>query len=195
MAASDLRLFVALMPPPELSDELDALTERVRRLAPKARLSDADHQHLTLRFLGAVPRADLEDVSAAVDVAAAAVGPFELVVRSAGTFGPERRPRVLYGDLAAGSDEVAAIAAALDDGLEAPRDMPLVAHWTLARSRARGGDATLAAAREALEGEELLRFPAVDISLVHSDTGSGPAIYRVIHAVPLTGGEAASPQS
>src|SRR5688572_15193852 len=62
----------------------------------RASFSREDNLHLTLKFLGNVPVADIPKVSDAVERAAATVSPFELTFFDCGTFPPRGRPSVLW---------------------------------------------------------------------------------------------------
>jgi 2'-5' RNA ligase len=90
------RTFVALEIPAALGEKLRRLQERLAPEAAGVRWVSTLPFHLTLAFLGDVPHADLNAVCLAVAGAAAAFGPFPLLVEGLGAFPDPSRPRVLW---------------------------------------------------------------------------------------------------
>jgi 2'-5' RNA ligase len=145
--------------------------------------------HLTLRFLGNVPSAEITALAARAQEALAGCTPFALTFGAPLAFPTPRRPRVIA--LAAQpEDALAALAArlekvAVESGL-APEPRAFRAHLTLGRVRAR-------------------RFPAVDapapagaqrvreVVLFRSDPGREGAQYSPLATLAL--GAAVEPRS
>lgn len=65
---------------------------------PEVRVSWSreDNLHLTLKFLGDIPVANVEQLSAAASLAASKVEPFEIVVEGCGAFPLRGQPKVLW---------------------------------------------------------------------------------------------------
>jgi 2'-5' RNA ligase len=88
-----MRLFVSIDPPAEIADEL------ARRAAlagwAGARLTPADHIHLTAHFIGEVGVRELPRTLESVDRAAAGLGPFTLTLTGLATFPGEGPPRLV----------------------------------------------------------------------------------------------------
>jgi RNA 2',3'-cyclic 3'-phosphodiesterase len=178
------RLFVAV-PLNELARSAVAeVVERIRAGEPEGRgvrWVRLDGLHVTLRFLGPTAEARVTDVAAAVARAADGVAPFAIRIAGADAFPPAGRPRTIWLDLDRGTDELAALAARLDDALadagwERER-RPFRAHLTLARADGvRAGPATVAALRTAAS-ELAIESPIGQIVLFESITGSGRARY------------------
>ena len=125
-----LRLFVALRPPPAIRVQLSECMDGV----PDARWQDDEQLHLTLRFIGAVERAQGEAVAAAL----AQVHAPAPTVRLAGVGRFERRGRTdaLWAGVAP-HDALAALhrkvdAACIRAGLD-PERRAYLPHITLAR--------------------------------------------------------------
>ena len=99
MSASDAaRCFVALRLSSEAEDRLDRAIAELARCGAAVRWMQPDHIHLTLKFLGAVPRARLDAVAAALDRPDLVV-PLALGLAGLGRF-PARGPaRVLWAGL------------------------------------------------------------------------------------------------
>ena len=88
-----MRLFVSIDPPAEIADQL----ARVAALAgwPGARVTAADHIHLTAHFIGEVGQRELERTLESVDRAAAGLGPFTLTLSGLAVFPEGGPPRVI----------------------------------------------------------------------------------------------------
>lgn len=132
-----VRAFVAIPVPEPQRRQLGAHLEECARLAPGYRWVPPDNLHLTLRFLGSLDPATLDRLEE--ELVAVRGGGFRLGLDGRGTFGPRSAPRVIWLGLAAGADESAQLASAIEAasrtvGLE-PADRPFRAHLTLARSR------------------------------------------------------------
>ena len=72
-------MFAALVPPPDVVEDLDAFLE-VRREAAPFRWTPAEHLHVTLAFLAEVPDRQLDDLYERLGRAAARRTPFPAVV-------------------------------------------------------------------------------------------------------------------
>jgi 2'-5' RNA ligase len=78
-----VRLFAALDLPDDIADRLMALMKGVGG----AKWRPRENLHMTLRFFGEVPEPAADDIDAALGQVAEANGPFDLVLKGAGTFG------------------------------------------------------------------------------------------------------------
>src|SRR5690348_4021713 len=74
--SSNLRLFVAIHPPPEVSASMLAALQSI--VVPPNRPAAVEQVHMTLQFIGDTPAAHLDDVIESVNQSAAGLGPFEL---------------------------------------------------------------------------------------------------------------------
>jgi len=180
----DPRLFVAvpLSEPARLA--VSEVVDRIRAGEPEGRgvrWVRLDGLHITLRFLGPTPEGRIPDVAAAVAGAARDVDPFGIRIAGADAFPPVGRPRTLWLDLDRGVDELAGLAARLDDALSGAgwerERRPFRAHLTLARADGvRAGPATVAALRVAA-ADLAIESPIDRVVLFESITGSGRARY------------------
>lgn len=130
-----MRLFFAIPLPDETKRALTAL----RADLGKARWVPPEQLHLTLRFLG-----ELDEARAATLASVAICEPrFSARARGVGTFGPARRPRVLWTAIEP-ADGARAIASALDACAETigvpPEARPFRPHVTLARFKEANAD-------------------------------------------------------
>jgi 2'-5' RNA ligase len=129
------RGFVAVVPPDEVLDAVDAATSDIE-LPSTARLATRAQWHLTLQFLG--NRVDFDAVAGALR--ALAVRGASVRLGGAGAFPSQRRGRILWLGVSEGDALLAQLAASVG-ALLAPvgypaEDRPYHAHLTLARLKA-----------------------------------------------------------
>jgi 2'-5' RNA ligase len=91
-------MFVAVVPPPEVVEHLDAFLD-VRRSAAAYRWAPADQLHLTLAFLADVPDRKLDDLVDRLGRAASRRHRFDVTVAGGGAFPNVGRARVLWAGL------------------------------------------------------------------------------------------------
>jgi 2'-5' RNA ligase len=188
-----VRLFVAVTPPAEVLDDLDAAVTAARAGRGDRRdlrWTGPEDWHVTLAFLGEVPGPVAERLAPQLEQAAAGAEPFPLALAGAGAFPAPVRARVLWcglgGDRSALAALAAAVAAATTRAGAAPPDdgRPFSPHLTLAyypRPPADAGD--LVTVLGAYAGPAWL----VDgIQLIESRTGRRPR-YRTVGRWPLNG--------
>lgn len=191
-AADPRRLFIAAALPRDARERLARLIAELRGAAPELRWAAPDNIHLTLRFLGDVPRAATPAVEAAMAAAAGGGAPFALRFGGLGTFGG-RHPRVLQ--VGADAPELLRLAERLDAALAAgagfePREGPFRPHVTLARVPRRAQRGAGAPLRAMIAGTPPLGVECAigRLDLVHSmPAPNGPA-YRVIASARLGAG-------
>lgn len=169
-----MRLFVAVVPPDAVLDEIAAVIARVRPTAPELSWARRDQWHLTLAFLGAVDERRLPDLTTRLERAANRHDAFELSFGGAGRF--DRR--VLWAGVRGDSDRLVGLASAVAAagrraGIELP-DRPYRPHLTLARSRGRNGRdlRPLVAAVSDFGGTA---WPVNAVHLIESRLGPKPA--------------------
>ena len=129
------RLFVAVWPPPEVTDALAAIARPERK---GLRWTTADQWHVTLRFLGSVEASVERSVRAALaSVDWQAIGPTPLTAGpQAETLGRTIWAIPVEGAAALADVTARAVAAALVEMPSEDRDRPFRGHVTLARAKA-----------------------------------------------------------
>jgi 2'-5' RNA ligase len=130
-----VRLFVAVVPPPEAVADLEEFLEPRREVAGP-RWSAPAQWHVTLAFAGAAPERVLEELLEAVRAAAAGHPPVDLAVAGGGCFPDVARARVLVAGVAGGqalTPITRSVRSALSTVGAAPAGGPFRPHLTLAR--------------------------------------------------------------
>ena len=188
-----MRLFVAIVPPPDVLGELAAVVAPLRAAQPELRWTGPEDWHLTLAFLGEVAETTVPGLSARLARAAARHQVQHLAVRGGGAFPGPARARVLWAGIEADGRHLAALAASVAAGAlragagppdEGRRYRP---HITLARCREPGNVAGLTAALAGFAGRG---WTAADIRLIRSNLQSTPR-YTELGRWPLRpGGDA-----
>lgn len=165
------RLFFALWPDPALRKELHLIQTRY----PGGRPTHVSDLHVTLVFLGVVPKERYSCVTAVADSVCGQV--FRLEIDKIGYW---RRPRILWCAPSIVPSSLEELVGSLQRGLEAcgfePERRAYSPHLTLAR-KARPVE------ERALE-EPLVWSPAKFV-LVASNSGSAPPHYQVLKKWPL----------
>ncbi|WP_404381669.1 RNA 2',3'-cyclic phosphodiesterase [Knoellia locipacati] len=94
-----MRIFAAVVPPPEAYADLEEFVEPRRDVHSDLRWTPSHLWHVTLAFMGDVPAGLLDDVVDAVAAAAATHTPIPLRLSGAGTFPNPAEARVVWIDV------------------------------------------------------------------------------------------------
>ena len=166
-----MRLFVALAPPADVLDDLDAATAPFRTAREDLRWTSREAWHVTLSFLADVTDLQLTRLVPRLERAARRHAAFSLSFASAGAFPSAGRANVLWsglaGDLPALAELAASAAAAARRAGVPPSDTgrKYRPHLTLARCRA---PADVSPVVTALSGYEGQPWHAEEIFLIRS---------------------------
>jgi 2'-5' RNA ligase len=188
-----LRLFFAVEIPAASRSALGALVDS---LAPRLRgvkWVDPANLHVTLKFLGNTPDAQVPLVIRAAQRIASSVEPFELDLAGFGAFPSAGRPRILWAALQGPVERLAAMAAQLEADLAplgfARETRPFSGHVTLGRARQGQRIPPVEEQVRKLAAAAFGRLPVRRLVLFQSTlTPSGP-IYETLAYAPLSGAE------
>jgi 2'-5' RNA ligase len=171
------RLFVGVVPPPEVADDLDAFLE-VRRSEGDFRWTLAEQWHLTLAFSEDVPDRALDDLSERLARAAGKRRATRVSIAGGGAFPHADRARIIYAGLRldeAGRTELVRLATGCRAALaksgarvDGQRFRP---HLTLARLGHPDNVTSWVRLLDAYEGPE---WEVEEVALVASHLGEGP---------------------
>jgi RNA 2',3'-cyclic 3'-phosphodiesterase len=187
---SMIRAFIALEIPPGLQDEIAQASAGLKqKLGDAVRWVAPHNLHLTLKFLGDVPRPGLDALTAALGVELGRLPLFDLTLADFGVFPNPKRPRVLWVGVQAPPDlerlrrVVESCAARLG---VAPEDKkPFSAHLTIGRVRETADPAGLQAALQDFRPGRLGAFTAEGLRLFRSDLRPQGPIYTSLALLPL----------
>ena len=150
-------------------------------------------EHLTLLFLGEIPRERVDPVVGALLPVSTKAAPFSLTLEGVGAFPSPERPRVVWTGATEGGAELVRLANAVrealaNEGDPTRRESTFTPHLTLLRVRSSGD---FRRARELLTGAapppSPRRFRVDEFVLKESELSSRGAIHRTVRAFPLTG--------
>ncbi len=192
MANDSLRLFVAIDLPSEVKALLAELQAQLRIRTEAVRWSDPQGTHLTLKFLGNVPRVGVDAVVDGMCGAAQLHQRFQLQTGQLGMFPNTRRPRVVW----LGVEGDTATLAQLQSNVErfiAPLGFPteqrsFSPHLTLGRTVKDPASSELASIGEAVSRTEVPRVIPWDVReviLMRSELGPRGARYTPLHVAHL----------
>jgi 2'-5' RNA ligase len=185
-----VRAFVAVELPEDVLAHLEAVQRGLRQSLGRAesaiRWTRPEGVHLTLQFLGDVPRRQIAGIEAALRKACSGPRPAQVRTAGLGVFPNPNRPRVLWigleGDLQPLFDVERAIGNALSP-LGYEPDKPFKPHLTLGRVREHARPDEVAAiaetiAQAAKHPPSAVSFTADVVSLMQSTLQPGGAVYR-----------------
>lgn len=172
-----MRAFVAVRPPEDAVEHLDAFLD-VRREAAAFRWAEADQLHVTLAFLADVPDRALDELEERLQRAARKRRPFRTAIAGGGAFPHVGRARVVWAGLdldEPGREELrrlatGARAAAARSGIEVGGQR-FTPHLTLARL---GRPTEVTRWVQLLDGYRGPSWEVADVELVASYLGEGP---------------------
>ncbi len=134
-----VRMFVAVVPPPQVREDLDDFLASRRDAGGGLRWSDPDQFHVTLAFLADVPDRALDRLTDALGEAAGRRAVFGIRLSGGGAFPSPYAARVLFADVADEAGHLPplarAVRAAANHAGAAPDGGRFRGHLTLARSR------------------------------------------------------------
>lgn len=186
------RVFLAIEVPNGVREALNGPRNALQPLGEALRINPVEQTHLTLHFLGHLPRTDVEHLPQALAPVVSRHPRFRLTAQGMGAFPGIGRPRVVWAGIA-GADLPRLIALQTDLG-EGLRSVGVTvedrfhAHLTLARARRPLRAPERAALRDwsaqwgsASFGE----VPVDQVRLMRSQLGGGPARHTTLATFDL----------
>jgi 2'-5' RNA ligase len=193
-----IRGFVAILLPDDVraycEDQMAALRRGLGPAERAVRWVGPEGLHLTLKFLGNVPNAQLPDLTERLAVEMAGQSPFDLGIGRLGAFPNMRAPRVI---VLATTGHLAALASAKERVEVATEPLGYLRerrsfrpHYTLGRVREGAAQADLAALARIIPNQTAEvgpTFRVTSVRLMRSLIGPGGAKYRRVEEFPFQG--------
>jgi RNA 2',3'-cyclic 3'-phosphodiesterase len=186
-----VRLFVAVVPPPDVLADLEARTASLRPAWPALRWTGSESWHLTLAFLGQVAEDLLPELDTRLARAAGRHPAQDLAIQGGGAFPGPARATVVWAGLRADGTALAALAASVAAGARRAGAPPpdenrrYRPHLTLARLREPADVRPLTVELARLAGPP---WTATEIQLIQSHPPAGvrqPPAYTTVARWPL----------
>lgn len=188
-AAERLRLFIAVPAPPQVRQSASRVLQQLRGHGD-ARWLTPDRLHLTLRFLGATPAAQIPRICEVVGKTANAFSSFVVELAGVGAFPNARRPHTVWLGVEP-AERISMLATEIDravEGLGFVREQrPFRAHLTLGRVKSSHGIGSLTNALSRIDppDEPRVAWPIQEIELIRSDLRPAGPDYTTLERFPL----------
>jgi 2'-5' RNA ligase len=188
------RLFVAMALPDDVKDAIERAQRQLRAAVPGrvVRWTKRGQFHLTLRFLGNVEVARVDEVTVSIRSACAGFGALQLRAGQIGFFPDARRPRVVWVGVTDGRGRLADLHRAVEAATagftgEAPEPR-FSGHVTLGRCRMakRSQAGILSTLARALEHTQFGEWTADHVELIRSEPLPEGSRYTTLASIPLT---------
>ncbi len=193
MFVRQLRLFIAVNFPNNIKRNLGSIIQELRLLPSDAKWVEEENIHLTVQFLGNVPKEQVPDVVTALSRSVAGVVPFRLELDGVGVFPSVKRPRVLWVGLSGQTAVLARLHRQVRKelgrlGFE-PEKRKFLPHLTLARVRSplRFSDVMEKAEELVHQHGNLNSAKIASIELMLSELSPKGPRYSVLARIPFTG--------
>jgi RNA 2',3'-cyclic 3'-phosphodiesterase len=172
-----MRLFIAIDPPPDITDKLRALQEKLIATKADVRWVASDNFHITIKFLGETDDLLLPEILARLTASAAQVPAFPLELEGLSRF-PDKGPaRVIVSRVLSPDQRLTKLHRLVDSalgGIGLPMDTrALVPHLTLGRVNSNHGLNRLLRLLEKHDLDFFGTFPVQRVILYQSLLGAG----------------------
>jgi 2'-5' RNA ligase len=179
-----IRTFIALELPQSIHEELSTIISSLKKKVPAGiRWVPANNIHITLKFIGDVPKNELPAIDAAVGSITQNHAAFDAHLAGLGAFPNPRRPRVVWIGIQA-PDTLAAMARKIDQALTKlgypPEDRPFSPHLTLGRVVQDASSQEISVISQMLaDPKDAIAIPVLleQVTVFKSDLQHGGAIY------------------
>ena len=183
-----IRTFVCVEIPVSVRDRIEQLQRQLAAMRADVSWTKKSNLHLTLKFLGHISAAQVENVCRIVQQAASGSESFDLQLSGTGSFPNQRNPRVLWIGLAEAPQVFKELYTSIDFGLSSvgfPRESrPFAPHLTIGRVKSNRNVASLVQPLIA-GGFHSEPFGIRDVVVMKSQLKSSGAIYSPIRIFPL----------
>ncbi len=184
-----IRTFIAIDLPENTRKALGAIQEHLKQSRAGVRWVKPAGIHLTLKFLGNVHPAQIDEIAAAAAEVVREESALSLSVADFGAFPNLRNPRVIWVGIKGDLKRLARIQARLEENLAplgfAREKRGFRPHLTLGRVKDRRNRQALIDAMTALQSPKFNSFDVTEIILYKSDLRPSGAIYTKLHRMSL----------
>jgi 2'-5' RNA ligase len=184
-----IRSFIAIDLPEATRHALAAVQEHLKQSRAGVRWVKPSSIHLTLKFLGNIHPAQVEDIARAVAQEVRDQPPITLGAAGLGAFPSRRKPRVLWIGMEGEVQRLTRIQSRVENALQllgfAREKRAFRPHLTIGRVKDRRRLQSLIDAMAELKIPEFDSFDVTEIILYKSDLRPTGAIYTKLHRMPL----------
>lgn len=186
-----LRTFIAFKLPEAIISHLHNIQKGLKSFGFRVGWVQPENIHLTLKFLGEIPKSEIENVSQAMAETARQYAPMSFTAKGLGVFPTIKRPRVLWVGLKGDTYSLIQLQKRLEENLEIigfpKEDRSFKAHLTLGRAKGEIDPKQLLGATDKFSSLESESFTADRLILFRSELTPGGAVYTILNSVMLSG--------
>jgi 2'-5' RNA ligase len=189
-----IRAFIAIEPPALLAAHLGRLQEKLKASGLKIGWVRPANIHLTVRFLGDIPAADVEKIRQALAEPLWQLAPVKISLKGLGTFPGGGRPRVVWAGTGEGREALGVLKQLVEERLAGcgyeRETRPFRAHLTLGRIRGAVSSTALTQAIDAFGDFETPAETVDRVTFYKSDLKPQGAVYTRLAEFRLGAGAA-----
>ncbi|GIW47999.1 MAG: RNA 2',3'-cyclic phosphodiesterase [Deltaproteobacteria bacterium] len=178
-----MRVFIAALIPEDTKLEIKRYVDEVKRCWDGVKWEDPKKFHITLKFLGEIEEARVEDIKGVLSEVVGAYSPFNVTASGLGGFPDLRRPRVIFVDLLE-NKEFESFQRDIEEGLTRAgfkrEERPFVSHITVGRVKGR------AVLRSALPTMRPLSFSISEVAVMRSILKKEGSVYTPLFVFRLS---------
>ena len=175
-----VRTFIAVELTDSVREQMSRLEELLQKEGAKVSWVKPENLHLTLKFLGNVQAARIDDVVEATQEAAQGIEPFIVFFSGLGVFPNLKRPRVIWIGIEQGTDSLGRIQRELEERLFrrgfTREDREFSPHLTIGRVKSQRGIGGLVLKLEKTEFESE-KMQVEQVVVMRSDLRPTGAVY------------------
>ncbi|MDI6793364.1 MAG: RNA 2',3'-cyclic phosphodiesterase [bacterium] len=187
--SENIRCFIAIPLTQEIKEELVNIQEKLKKSDAGVKWVSPDSIHLTLKFLGDIPRIRLSSVSKMIKEVAHKKTWFEMSLSSLGAFPSIGKPRIVWIGIEDGQEELKELAEKLDLKLRSiglpGEEREFVPHLTLGRVKKLDNRDKLVEIIHSIKAVFTEKMQVTKINLMKSQLTSTGPIYSVISTAHL----------
>ena len=176
-----MRTFLGIGLPAAVREEIAAAIAQVRSLHAPVAWTRPENLHITLHFLGDIPKERVSLVERPMRVVASGIAPFSLTAEGGGAFPGTRNPRVFWVGFLEPLELVRQLQQNMGNALSGAgfplEDRPFHPHITVGRTRGTLPPAWGERFVHALSGKRFGAVPVSSFTLFESRLGPGGAAY------------------
>ena len=184
-----IRSFVAIELTQETREKLVIIQEQIKQSQAKVRWVNPNGIHLTLKFLGNIHPAQVDEIAETAAREVENESPLTLRPSGLGAFPSRRKPRVIWIGMEGEVQRLTGIQSQVENALEplgfVREKRPFRPHLTIGRVKDHRRLQALIDAMTTLELPEFDSFDVTEIILYKSDLRPTGAIYTKLHRIPL----------
>lgn len=182
MNSNNIRTFICITFPDEVIKEVARVQEHVLKTKFTGKLTELENLHLTLKFLGEIPREKIEEVRSILEKIK--FPKFQAKLLHAGTFNYKGNPKIIW--IKVGGEEIFNLQKKIDESLYPlfEKEKRFMSHMTIARIKHAPSPNEIKNKIRNI-GVKKIIFPVTSFKLQHSELKPLGPVYKTISEITL----------